>query len=101
MQVKMVYLPYVCVSKERLEIIQRYLKELGYPQLKEIPLLNNVLGIRIGERRAEGLIAYTTNNFKELEILHEKYGAFHMATFYHEGKYYFVSSLELKNGEII
>lgn len=98
---RMVYLPYICVSKERLEIIQRYLKELGYPELKEIALLNKVIGIRIVEGRREGFIAFTSKDIKEIEIMREKYGAFSLARFYHEGKYYFVTSIELKNGEII
>lgn len=97
----MVYLPYVCTSKEKLEIIQKGLEELGYPKLKEIGLLNKVLGIRMGEGRREGFIAFTSNDIKEIEIMQERYGAFNLARFYHEGKYYYVTSLELKDGEII
>lgn len=97
---KMVYLPYVCTSKERLEIIQSALKYLGYPKLKEIALLNKTIGLRICEGREEGFIAYKTKDIKELEIMREKYGAYHLASFYHSGEYYFVTSLELNEGKI-
>lgn len=98
---KMVCLPYICVSKERLEIIQSALKNLGYPQLIEIPLLNKTLGIIIDKGREEGFIAYTTKDIREIEILREKYGGFHIGTIYYGNEYYFVTSLELYDGEII
>lgn len=98
---KMVYLPYVLTSKERLEIIQSALKQLGYPKLLEIPLLNKVAGLRIVGGRGEGFITYKTKYLKELEIMQSQYGAYHIATFFLEGEYYFVTSLELKDGEII
>ena len=96
----MVYLPYICESKERLLIIQRGLKNLGYSKLIEIPLLNKTLGIRIVEGREDGFIGYKTKDIKELEILREKYGAYHLASFYYSGEYYFVTSLELYEGKI-
>lgn len=53
------------------------------------------------EGRREGFIAFTSKDIKEIEIMWERYGAFNLARFYHEGKYYYVTSLELKDGEII
>lgn len=97
---KMVYLPYICVSRERLAIIREELKNLEYPKLLEIPLLNKVLGIRVTEGK-EGFRTYVSTDLKELGMVHQRYGAFHLVTFHRRGKYYYVTSLELMDEGII